>query len=238
MKATPHKRHGSPQPGMQPDSAAPQDAQKHWTPHQDTPNQDCSNQAAIPPGGYGYDAGMGDMHAQAAHKHGYGMHHPPGMGQPAAAPGMQGAWAASQGYAPASGYVPCPGYCAASTQGWQGAQPGYAMPPPAAAQFAAAGAPGGLAAAMNDIADKSGLGMFKDFLNLDDGEFWKGALVGAAVVLLMTNEDLRNSMIGGVAKTAEAVKSGLAGVAGKAGAKAEDGDGENAVEMNDEESTQ
>ncbi|MFO8004284.1 hypothetical protein [Thioalkalivibrio sp.] len=51
--------------------------------------------------------------------------------------------------------------------------------------------------------------MLKDFLRFDDGEFWKGAMVGAAVVLLLTNEGLRDALIGGAARTAEAVKSGM-----------------------------
>ena len=56
--------------------------------------------------------------------------------------------------------------------------------------------------------------MFKDFFRFDDGEFWKGAMVGAAVVLLLTNEGLRDALIGGAAKTAEAVKSGMGNLAG------------------------
>jgi hypothetical protein len=70
-----------------------------------------------------------------------------------------------------------------------------------------------MAAALGALADQSGLGMFRNLLNFDDDEFWKGALVGAAAVLLLTNENLRNSLLGGAAKTAEAVKSGLAGFA-------------------------
>jgi hypothetical protein len=67
---------------------------------------------------------------------------------------------------------------------------------------------------MGNIADQAGLGMFKDFFKFDDGEFWKGAMVGAAVVLLLTNESLRDALLGGAAKTAEAVKSGMDSFAG------------------------
>jgi hypothetical protein len=67
---------------------------------------------------------------------------------------------------------------------------------------------------MGEMADKSGLGMLKGFLDFNDSEFWKGALVGAAVVLLVTNDELRSALIGGAARTAEAVKSGMAGMAG------------------------
>jgi hypothetical protein len=84
----------------------------------------------------------------------------------------------------------------------------YGTPPP--------GLGDGFTAAMGDIADKSGLGHLKSLLSLEDGEFWKGALVGAAVVLLLTSEELRDSLIGGAAKTAEAMKSGLAGTGGGA----------------------
>ena len=113
-----------------------------------------------------------------------------------------------QGYAPHAGYYAQPGY------GWYAPPPGYG-PPPQAAPGAPPGvgandpAMAGFTAAMGDMAEKNGLGMFKDLLNFDDGEFWKGALVGAALVMLLTNEDLRNSLIGGAAKTAEAFKAGL-----------------------------
>lgn len=100
--------------------------------------------------------------------------------------------------------------------------PGFAaqMPPqpaainPANAQAANPGPAdaNGFAAALGNMADSSGLGMFKNLFNLDDGDFWKGALVGAAAMLLITNDGLRNSLIGGAAKTAEAVKAGLSGL--------------------------
>jgi hypothetical protein len=69
----------------------------------------------------------------------------------------------------------------------------------------------GFSAAMNEFADQSGLGALKGFMNFNDGEFWKGALVGAAIVLLMTNEELRGALLGGAARTANAMKAGLAG---------------------------
>jgi hypothetical protein len=121
---------------------------------------------------------------------------------------------------------------AQAAPGWNQMPPGYAPPPPSAAAGAAA-MPPGFSAAMGEIADKNGLGMFKDFLNLDDGEFWKGALVGAAIVLLMTNEELRNSLIGGATKTAEAVKSGLAGFGGGS-ATSDDGEETSDEETNEE----
>ncbi|WP_078119693.1 hypothetical protein [Thiosocius teredinicola] len=96
----------------------------------------------------------------------------------------------------------------------------YQLPPqmpgidPSAAQAANAGSANadGFAAALGNMADSSGLGMLKNLFNLDDSDFWKGALVGAAAMLLISNEGLRDSLIGGVAKTAEAMKSGLGGL--------------------------
>ncbi len=120
-----------------------------------------------------------------------------GFGYGPTAPPYGAPWGAPPGYGWAPPHPP----------------PGYYTPSGPEGQPKVGGAPAGFAAAMGDIADKSGLGMFKDLFNWDDGEFWKGAIVGAAVVVLMTNEDLRNSLIGGAAKTAEAVKSGLAGFA-------------------------
>ncbi|AGA32307.1 hypothetical protein TVNIR_0606 [Thioalkalivibrio nitratireducens DSM 14787] len=64
---------------------------------------------------------------------------------------------------------------------------------------------------MGNIADQAGLGMLKDLFNFGDGDFWKGAMVGAAVVLLLTNENLRETLAGGAAKATAAVKSGLGG---------------------------
>ena len=138
-------------------------------------------------------------------------------------PGMPTPWGM-----PPHGYPPQAAYAGQAVPGYPYyAQPYPAGPPfaaaplhtppgfqadPAAAQQATAAA--GLSAAMGDIADKSGLGMLKGFLDFNDSEFWKGALVGAAVVLLATNDELRSALIGGAARTAEAVKSGLADKAG------------------------
>lgn len=177
----------------------------------------------IPGGGMGMGPGMGPAMG-------------PGMG-PAADMAQQPGAYAPWGYAAA--YAPQPPY--PYGYGYYGMPPqaggmGYAGPPPGspgAAAAAGAGA-GGLGAAMGNIADQAGLGMFKDLFNLDDGEFWKGALVGAAVVLLLTNENLREALVGGAAKTAAAMKSGLAGFGGAESAA--DGDnGEPAAQDQDTE---
>lgn len=90
--------------------------------------------------------------------------------------------------------------------------PGSATPPPGHAPAGAEAT--GLGATMGGIADQAGLGMFKDFFSLGDGEFWKGAVVGAAVVMLLTNENLREALLGGASKAAEAVRSGMDNLAG------------------------
>lgn len=143
----------------------------------------------------------------------------PGV-QPTGAPEQPGAATGAGGeqayFGPQWGAVPPE----AMQQGWYG-QPAYGVPPypPHYGYYAAAGpqvaqpppgqAQAGFEAAFNDMADKSGLGMLKGLFNMDDGDFWKGALVGAAVVLLVTNDELRNTLINGAAKTAEAMKNGL-----------------------------
>ena len=126
---------------------------------------------------------------------------------------------------PGAGYAAPPGGAGATPAGappvWFG-QPGFVPPPHYAHPAYYAAQPAqmlpqatptadqtGLESALNDMADKSGLGMLKGLFNFQDGEFWKGALVGAAVVMLLTNEELRNSLISGAAKTADAVKSGF-----------------------------
>ena len=149
-------------------------------------------------------------------------------------PGGYAPWAFGAGYAPYAAYPYGYGYYGMPPQAPVGM--GYASPPPTtpgAAAAAGAGA-GGLGAAMGSIADQAGLGMFKDLFNLDDGEFWKGALVGAAVVLLLTNENLREALVGGAAKTAAAMKSGLAGFGG-AESTADGDSGEPAAQDEDTE---
>lgn len=115
-------------------------------------------------------------------------------------PSMQQPWNGMPGYA-APPYPPPPPY------GYYAA-PGVQPPPPPGGVDQA-----GLEAAFNEMADKNGFGMLKGMFNFSDGEFWKGALVGAAIVMIMTNDELRNSLINGAAKTAEAVKSGFSGSA-------------------------
>jgi hypothetical protein len=153
----------------------------------------------------------------------YGQMHGQMHGHAHAGPGMAPPWGM-----PPSGYPPRAAYAGQAVPGYpyhgqpypaahpfaaapQHAPPGFQADPAAAQQASAAA---GLSAAMGEMADKSGLGMVKGFLDFNDSEFWKGALVGAAVVLLVTNDELRSALIGGAARTAEAVKSGMSGMAG------------------------
>lgn len=96
--------------------------------------------------------------------------------------------------------------------------PGYGYPP----AFFAGQAPGmgngagpgtsqgqGMAQAMQEITGGSGLGGLGKLLDFDDKDFWKGALVGAAVVLLLTNDSVQNVLFRGAVKTRDAVKEGV-----------------------------
>lgn len=97
---------------------------------------------------------------------------------------------------------------------------GYAPPlyPPHAAAYppGATAAPPPHAAApgakdwINDFSQGgnvlSGLGKM---LNMDDSEFWKGALIGAGAVLLLTNESVQDMLFSTGAKAKDAVKKGV-----------------------------
>ena len=185
-----------------------------------TANSNPSN----PEGGPAGDAPGNAAHGQAGG--GAGPVPPPGEHPHHANPYM-GAHAGQPhaSYGPAA-YAPPPPYQQTPYQ-----QPSY-QPPPAYGYYAPYGVPpaqasaatsgqAGLEAAFNDMADKNGLGMLKGLFSWDDGEFWKGALVGAAVVMLMTNEDMRNALINGAASTAKAVKSGFGGGETEEGAEEE-----------------
>jgi hypothetical protein len=144
-----------------------------------------------------------------------------GMGGPAPAP-----WQAQQ--MPPGGY---PGMYAAHAGG--------AYPPYAGVAGNAPGMAPGVAAGMGQGAGRQGPGMAEVFdeianggnglssigklLNFDDSEFWKGALIGAAAVLLLTNDSVQDLVFKTGAKAKDAVKSGadkIKETAGEAAAKA------------------
>lgn len=98
-------------------------------------------------------------------------------------------------YPPPGYYPPPPGY-------------GYAEPPPNHGGNAgqAAGAGYGQGARVSDLVNEvagggSGLSSLTRMLDLDDIDFWKGALVGAAAVLLLTNSSVQSALFGAGAKT-------------------------------------
>lgn len=97
-----------------------------------------------------------------------------------------------------------PGYPGA---GHPGAPP--LQPPPGAGPYAsAAHAPYGEQPARSQRAGMSelfqeignggnGLSSLAKMLDLDDADFWKGAMIGAAAVLLLTNESVQGMLFGG-----------------------------------------
>jgi len=69
----------------------------------------------------------------------------------------------------------------------------------------------GMADLVNEVSNGgSGLSSLGKLLDLDDSEFWKGALIGAVAVLLLTNESVQNMILKTGTKAKEAVKSGVA----------------------------
>jgi hypothetical protein len=68
----------------------------------------------------------------------------------------------------------------------------------------------GFASLMDEISGGgNGLSSLSRMLNLDDKELWKGALVGAAVVLLLTNESVQSALFRGGVRARDAVRSGV-----------------------------
>ncbi len=55
----------------------------------------------------------------------------------------------------------------------------------------------------------NGLSSLSKMLDLDDKDFWKGALLGAAVVLLLTNDSVQNTLFRTGAKAKDKIKSGV-----------------------------
>ena len=93
----------------------------------------------------------------------------------------------------------------------------YGGQPQAAGMSAAQGshhAGHGMHAGMSQLVEEisnggTGLSSLGKMLNLDDSEFWKGALIGAAAVLLLTNESVQNMIFKTGVKAKEAVQSGV-----------------------------
>ncbi len=65
----------------------------------------------------------------------------------------------------------------------------------------------------------AGLGQF---LNFEDTDFWKGALVGAAAVLLLTNETVQQSLLKSGVKARDVVEKGFSSLRPEASAASKD----------------
>lgn len=97
--------------------------------------------------------------------------------------------------------------------------PGYPMPPlpgypPGMGQMTNPHAGQGMARAMQEMANGGGLSSLTKLLDFDDKDFWKGALVGAAAVLLLTNDSVQRALFRGAVKGRDAVEEGVEKVKG------------------------
>ncbi|WP_131445879.1 YtxH domain-containing protein [Parasulfuritortus cantonensis] len=102
-------------------------------------------------------------------------------------------------YWPGYGYFPVP-------------PQGMGYPPPGAmpGEGAMHGHGAGMSQVMDEIANGgSGLTSLTRMLDLDDKDFWKGALVGAAAVLLLTNDSVQKALFRGAVKGRDAVEEGV-----------------------------
>lgn len=163
-----------------------------------------------------------------------GAHQPGWQGQAQSQP--HPAWAAAdyphgtqQGgypnpYPPPSGYgfdrAPWPPAADDPYRGHAGYGPPYPAAAPGYAAHNGSGAgvgqgtgpyaTAGFAALMDEmLGEGNGLSSLSRMLNLDDKELWKGALVGAAAVLLLTNESVQNALMHGGARARDAVRTGV-----------------------------
>lgn len=161
-----------------------------------------------------------------------------GGGWGGAGPGAPAAFPHAGQGGPGAGMGPSPGWGGAGFQGAYGgpgmgsggagvgpygyhAPYGASVPPHAGYPFygAPAGTPRhgphaaasepGMAEMMAQLSGGSGLSSLGRLLGTGDGEFWKGALIGAAAVLLLTNESVQRALFRTGAKASEAVKSGV-----------------------------
>ncbi|MBK1647194.1 hypothetical protein [Rhabdochromatium marinum] len=123
---------------------------------------------------------------------------PPGPFPPHGYEAAYGAYGYAPGYAP-PGYAPPPG--AGYPPGYGEPGPGVAHGQPGAQDHTGHGRQAGVSQVIDELASGgNGLNSLSRLLNFDDTEFWKGALVGAAAVMLLTNESVQNTLFGGRAK--------------------------------------
>lgn len=106
-------------------------------------------------------------------------------------------------------FPPFPPYAGVPPWAWPAA-PAVGAPPQAPAGNSAA-QEAAMAQFMQDLANGKTptLSGLAQLLNLDDKEFWKGALVGAAALLLLTNESVQRALFRGAVKGRDAVAHGV-----------------------------
>ncbi|EXJ16459.1 hypothetical protein D779_0191 [Imhoffiella purpurea] len=137
---------------------------------------------------------MGPQSPQGHYMHGGAGAIPPYYGQPQYAqpqPG-QGYYAAPH-YAQYAGYPPPPppGVYPYPPDAFQAMHQGHAHDAQGAGQAHGAS----MSDLMEEVANGgNGLSALSKMLNFDDPDFWKGALVGAAAVLLLTSESVQNAL--------------------------------------------
>lgn len=168
------------------------------------------------PGSDHWSQGQGrSAESGAPQKEASAPYHQAPAGGPGPGPGYQAAPPYPYPYPyPPHGYYPPPPQAAPY---WSGAMPppghgyGYAEPSPGPSGNAGqpgmghAGAGHGHGARVSDLVNEvasggSGLSSLTRMLDLDDIDFWKGALVGAAAVLLLTNGSVQSALFGAGAK--------------------------------------
>ena len=104
------------------------------------------------------------------------------------------------GYWPGYATPPMPGYAPAMGH-MHGQMDGQASGPQAGH---------GIARAMQEIASGgNGLSSLGQLLDFNDTDFWKGALVGAAAVLLVTNQGVQRALFKGAVKGRDTVAEGV-----------------------------
>lgn len=149
----------------------------------------------------GYGESMGPVSGQAPFMYGGADAMPPGYGQPhtaqpAFAPGYHQTaphYAAAMYYGQYAGYPPPPpppGAYPYPPEAFQTPHQGYAH-----------GAGQAHGASVSDLVNEvanggNGLSTLSKMLNFDDPDFWKGALVGAAAVLLLTSGSVQSALFG------------------------------------------
>lgn len=164
------------------------------------------------------DSAYASAQAGAGGPHGYDQTQQPGQGQfayggmpPGYAQPAPGPWTGApnqSGYYPPphaapyppggapyygyAGYAPPPPPGAYPPDAFQGMHQGYAQGAGASAGLEQGA---GMSDLMNEVANGgNGLSTLSKMLDFNDPDFWKGALVGAAAVLLLTSESVQNAL--------------------------------------------